>query len=204
MFYYKIDVCNLSLAALGEAAIRDFNENNKRARMCDVFFDSAKDYLLSKYDWSFARAFKKLNQLDLPADEIPVGEYAYQLPADCSVPRNIFPLGSKDMWEVMADRLFANKETISLYYTKRDVSTALFSDCFASALYLLLAVRMSPAITQDKSLTKALYDQYIREQMGAWESDANIGNQYRQYDEDPLNDTFVNPDLVTTVLNVSS
>ena len=204
MSHSKIDICNLALAALGEAPIRDFNENNKRARMCDIFYDSTAAYLLSKFDWSFARAYKTLQQLDLPVEEVPVGLYAYQLPDDCKTPREIAPLGSRDRWEVMADRVFTSKTEASLYYTKRDVIVTLYTDGFASLLYILLAVRMSPAITQDKNLTKVLYDQYLRERQDCWESDANIGNQYRQYDEDPNNDTFINPDLVTTVINAST
>ena len=204
MIYSKVNICNISLAALGEAPIRDFDENNKRARMCDIFYEQVKDYILSKHDWTFARSFKALQQLDLPADEIPIGMYVYQIPDDCKTPRNIHPLGHRDMWEIMADRLFANKETVSLYYTKRDVPVTLFTDGFANLVSIALAVRMAPAITQDKALTKALYEQYIRERSECWESDANIGNQYRQYDEDPNNDTFVNPDLVTTVIHAST
>ena len=37
-------------------------------------------------------------------------------------------------------------------------------------------------------------DQFNIEQANAWESDANIGEDYREPDELPENDTFVNVD----------
>ncbi len=196
----KISICNLALASLGEDSIRSFDEDNKRARMCDGFYEQAKDYLLSKFDWPFARKLKELKEVVLPDEEIPDGEYAYQLPADCKTPRDLYPAGSRDYWRIAGRVMFCRKspeDDIRLYYTQAVTDVTQFSDSFATLLYLLIAVRMSPAITQDKSLTQALSQQYQVEMREAWESDANIGNDYKPYDGDANNDTFVNPDEST-------
>lgn len=197
----KISICNLALAALGEDAIRSFDEANKRARMCSVFYDQARDYLLSKFDWPFARMLASLQPVVLDEDEVPDGEYAYQLPADCLTPRDLYPKGSRGYWRIAGNALFCSlteDDDVRLYYTKRVTDTILFSDTFVALLYLLIAVRISPAITQDKGVTRAMKEQYEIEVREAWESDANIGNDYRSYDEDPENDTFVNPDITAT------
>lgn len=205
----KISICNLALAALGEDSIRSFDEDNKRSRMCDVFFESTKEYLLSKFDWPFACKLKKLQPVILPEDEVPYGEYGYQIPSDCKTPRDIHPRGGRDYWVVRGQVLFckippetdssgvrANRD-VQLYYTYNNVDASQFTDTFATLLYIAMAVRMAPSLTQDKDLTRALAAQYQVEMREAWESDANIGNDYRAHDEDPNNDTFVHPDIAT-------
>lgn len=191
----KIAICNLALAALGADSIRSFDEKNKRARMADVFFEPARDYLLSRFDWPFARKFIKLNQLTDETEAAPDGYYVYQLPADCETPRDLWPRGSKDWWEVNGQHLLCKKsEEVYIYYTCTELNPTIFSSTFAMLLATYLAVRMSPAVTQDKRVTDSLYSQYQNELRDCWESDANIGNDYRTYDEDPNNDSFVYPD----------
>jgi hypothetical protein len=191
----KIHICNVALSILGSDSIRSFDESNKRSRMCDVFFDSVRDYLLAKFDWPFARSFAKLQQLDRTGVDTPTGVYAYQLPTDCITPRDIFPSGSKDWWEVMGTVLFCKKSSdVYLYYTKREISTGMFSPTFEHLLALGMAVKMGPAIIQDKTILANIANQFNADQRDCWESDANIGNSYRAYDETPDNDSFVNPD----------
>jgi len=193
----KIEICNVALATLGADAIRSFSEKNKRARMADVFFDFTRDYLLAKFDWSFARKYVKLQPLSGVTS--PEGLYAYQLPNDCHTARDIAPRGSKTKWIVMGNSLFCEIDSTSgvdvmLYYTYKIVDTSRFPSIFNDLLALGLAVKMGPAITQDKSLIAVLVEQFKIEQQNAWESSANVGNDYREFDEDPNNDSFVYPD----------
>lgn len=204
MAYSQVSISTIALAMIGEDAIRDFDENNKRARMCDVFFEPSRDYLLSKFDWPFARKFVRLNLLDIPDEELIYGSYAFQLPSDCKTPRDIYPPGSRDNWEILGDRLFCEKEEIGLYYTARIDNPDKFSDTFVHFLALYMALKLAPAITQDKALVKTLMDQIKVAQLEAWESDANIGNDYRAHDEDPNKDTFVNPGIATQLVDESS
>jgi len=198
----KVDICNLALAHLGLESIRSIDEDNKRARMAKVFFDSLRDQLLTKFDWPFARRYKKLSALDLDESEIPSNLYPYALPAGCLVPRDIAPRGSSTRWIILgSDRgptLFcetaAGEDGIYLYYTHQEVNPAAFSTTFSFLLGLGMAVFMSPALTGTRSLTKQLNDQFIVEQSNVWEADANGENDYISYDSDPENDKFVNPD----------
>lgn len=192
----KIGICNVALAMLGSSAIRSFSEANKRARMCDVMFDSTKDYLLAKFDWPFARQYQKLQPLaDVTS---PAGMYAYALPQDCVAPRDLAPKGSKERWYVMGRTLFCETPNDGdgpyLFYTRKVTDTAFFTDTFSHLLALVLAIRMGPSITQDKALIRELKQQFSIEQPEVWHSDASMGNDYRRYDEDPDNDSFVYPD----------
>lgn len=187
----EIGICNVALAALGADAIRSFNEKNKRSRMCKNFYDVTRDYLLARFDWPFARAFKNLKELDLSTEDVPEGEHAFQLPIDCKTPRDVHPPGSATAWRISGNRLFTHKSSIGLYYTKKEVNPSLYSDTFSNMLAEGLAVRLCTPITQDKELAKTLFAQFRGELRDAEESDANIGNDYRTFDEDPENDSFV-------------
>lgn len=197
----KIDICNIALARLGEAAIRSFDEKNKRARMCDTFFDFSRDQLLVKFDWPFAKKYVEVHPIDAEATgvSVPTGFYVYDLPHDCLIVRDVEPAGSKESWYTMEKKLYCRTPPDSdyevyVYYTAVVVDTALYSWAFANLLSLLLAVNMCPAITQDKDLFKALSAQYENEKFESWETDANAGNVYKEPDNRPDNDSFVNPD----------
>lgn len=194
MAYSKIGICNISLAMLGAESIRAFNEPNKRARMCDVFYDVSVTFLLSNHDWSFARKYSKLNALDLEPEEIPFGNCGFQLPSDCLTPRSIDPPGSRTKWQISGRVLFTDQTSVGLHYTSNDSPTSIYNDQFAMLASLYLAVKIAPSITQNPRLTAVLQDQYTIDRGDAWESDSNIGNDYRFYDEDPNKDTFVNPE----------
>ena len=197
----KIEICNVALAMLGADSIRDFSESNKRARMADVFFDFTRDYLLTKFDWPFAKKFAQLSALDPAPLQIPEGTYPYQLPNDCHAVRDLAPPGSRQQWQVMNNVLYCRIDPENdegympkIYYTSKAVDVSKYSSTFNNLLALGLAVKMCPAITQDKALAGALAEQFMLDQQNAWEADGNIGNNYREPDEDPNNDTFVYPD----------
>lgn len=194
----KIDICNMSLASMGADSIRDFSEGNKRSRMCDVFFDITRDYLLSRFDWPFARKYAKLNQVSV-SEGIPDGWYAFQIPADCMAPRDIAPLGTNIKWRVQGDKILCQKTEIYLHYTVKILDENKFSNTFSNLLTLGLAARISPAISKDKAITRMLYEEYKRELPDMWESEANIGNEWVDNDGDPENDSFVTGDSFTEI-----
>jgi len=197
--YSKVAICNIALSLLGEDSIRSFTESNKRARSCSNLYDVSRDYILSTHDWAFARKFRLLQQLSVTdTSTIPSGLYVYALPYDCETPRDIYPRGSQDFWTVSENTLLSYLDTVSLYYTSTVTNPALFSNAFINILSIHLAYRLCIPITQDKALAKQLYTQYMSERLDSFESDANIGNDYRSYDEDPNNDAFVAPDGTAT------
>lgn len=203
MAYSEVDICNHALGLLGADAIRSFDENNKRARQCKKFYDATRDYLYALFDWPFARGFKNLNELDLSAEDVPEGEQGFQLPHDCMVPRDIHPRGNPVAWTISKDRLFTKVSTVGLYYTTREEDTSLFSSPFMHILSLGIAVKLCPPITQDKELTKSLYAQFKQDLRDCQEADANIGNDYRMFDEDPDNDSFVTGEKVSASVVLS-
>ena len=187
----KIEICNIALGLLGSAAIRDFNEDNKRARMCELFFDFTRDELLAKLDWTFARCIVKLQNVvtDLP---VPAGWQVCQLPSDCVAPRSIEPQGTQVRWEVFGDKLRTNLVgSVYLRYTKLETDVSVYTPIFCNLLALGLAVKLCMPVAQDKRLFESLTNMYRTMEFDTLEADANIGTMYREYDNDPNNDTFV-------------
>jgi hypothetical protein len=189
----KIAICNIALAALGEDSIRSFDEQNKRARMAEVFFTPVQKYLLSQYDWSFARKFVSLQKLS--GVEVPDGYYLYQLPSDCERVRDLWPKGSKQWWDVHGDTLMCKQsDGAYIYYTSTNIDPTKFPAPFAMLTATLLAVKMSPAITQDYKVTNSLFSQYKNEVKECWAGDANTSNDHISADNSPQGDSFVNPE----------
>lgn len=202
MINSKIGICNLALAAIGEDSIRDFADGNKRARMCDVFYDTSRDYILSQFNWPFARKQLALNKLATSSNWIPEGMIAYALPVDCHQPIDILPEGSMQSWEVLGRELYtrldSEKYDVVLRYTKYEIDPTKFSAQFYNLLSLAIAVRICIPLTQDKALAKEIFSQYKIESTEAWGVDANIGNKHLHNDNNPALDSFVDPDFSFT------
>ena len=187
----KVEICNVALGMLGAGSIRDFTEDNKRARMCNAFYLPICDALVARFDWPFARRIAKLQQI-VTTEPVPTGWYPYQLPTDCLTPRDLFPEGSQDKWVIMGRLLLCQKsEDVYLRYTSRVNESGTFPEPFAGLLAQALAVQLCMPITQDKELYKALGQQYTWSLNEAMENEANIGCEYREADNDPNVELFV-------------
>ena len=212
--YSAVDICNQALSMVGGDFIRALDESTKRSRACSVFYPMLRDYLLTRLDWPFAKKLVLLKPLDEDQplrvslnvqvqSVVPEGWYAYQMPNDCAAPRDLHPPGSKERWKQFHRTILAMKPPESepkLYYTALIDDTSLFSMTFVNLLSLGIAARLAPSIAQDKGLASSLHQQWLNEQYTVFADDANIGEDYRSPDEQPLNDPFVDPFLVSEAL----
>lgn len=194
MYTSEVDICNLALAAIGEADIDSLTEDTKRARLCARYYSKTRDHLIAEFDWPFARKARELKPLASPLNVVPEGMTGYGLPVDCVTPLDILPLGSKDEWTVLGRELFCStrtdEECPTLRYTSLIISPGLFSAAFGNILATGLAARLCNPITKDRKLARDLYLQYTNEKKEAWAGDATIGVELNP-DDDPNNDTFV-------------
>lgn len=197
MKYSDLDICNIALGLIGSDPIDDMSANHKKNRQCKLFYDITRDYLLTSFDWSFARKFQMLEAATLDAANVPPGLYAYDLPEDCEIPRFLYPLIQRESWEILGNSLFTRRDDdyVGLYYTRKDVRSFEFTTAFTNLMGIGVAVRLASPIVQDPELVSTLYSQFLQEQNNCMAIDANASNNYRAYDEDPNNDTFVNPGL---------
>ena len=187
----EIDIANLALSIIGADSIRSFEETNKRARMCKNFYCTTRNYLLSRFDWTFARRYKELSKVTLPPGTTPPGMKTYMLPADCSCPRDLHPPGGIVSWSVSGNTLLTKVNKAGLYYTGICTDTSMFSGTFVSLVGLGMAVRLCGPVAQNTTLTNTLYKQFLSEIRECTETDANTGNDFRAPSDDPTLDSFV-------------
>ena len=195
MSYSKIDICNQALTGiLGEDLIRSFDDNNKNARMASLSFDFLRDRLLADFDWAFARKLVKLESLVLDTP-IPSGEYVYGLPADCIIVRDLYPHGSREYWQVLNGVFYCKKSgSVYIYYTAKEEDTRKYSQVFCDLLAVHIAARICVPVTHDRKLKAVLAEEARIAKLEAYQVEANANNAYRDPDNDPDNDTFVDPD----------
>lgn len=188
MAFSEVEVCNLALGLIDEKLIRSFDENNRRARKCQIFYEAARDKLLSSTDWNFARRFVKLQQLDSDDYVIPAGMHIFQLPVNCLTPRDVYPRGSRQRWETQGKTLLTSVNPVYLYYTAKVTDVSLFTSGFVDALSYEIALKLN----RDKERTRGLKADWRESIVNAQEQNANANCEYRHPDTDPDQDTFVN------------
>src|SRR5512135_2814386 len=77
-----VDICNLALAQLGDAAaVQSINppDQSAQAAHCARFYPVARDALLEMHTWGFATLRVALAQVSNP---FPQWQYAYAAPSD--------------------------------------------------------------------------------------------------------------------------
>lgn len=194
----EIQISNLALAMIGADSIRSFSEDNIRARMCKRFYDFTRDYLLYTFDWPFARGRKEIRRVDPISleDDLPPGISAYALPPDFLVvrqPEAATLKGSREWWRIQGKYLWSKQgtDTIGVYYTRRVTNVVQFSEAFVQVVSLGLAVKLSIPVSQDKSITNALFQQFQVEKAEAEALEANLGSEYVHPDNDANLDSFI-------------
>lgn len=191
----EIDICNLALTRLGADSIRSFDEDNKRSRLSQNIYKHVRDLFLEAFEWSFNTAY---TQLALLSGVIhPQFDYVYQLPSDCVYARQLIDSGgnisSLVKWEQFGDRIATNIEDAWLRYSKEITSSGSFPLYFVEAVAAQMASDLAPAIVQDKSRYPDLIKIAEHRMLLAREIDAELGVEYRHRDQDPENDSFINP-----------
>jgi hypothetical protein len=95
-----VDICNLALAHLGDAAdvaSIDPPEGSAQADHCARWYPIARDQLLEKHTWSFATKRVQLAQL---GNAWPEWQYIYAVPDDCLRVFAVLPPNATDDYSV--------------------------------------------------------------------------------------------------------
>lgn len=76
-----VQICNMAILRVGGKSISSLTENSREAEICNVFYASCRDQVLSGFPWNFS---KKQEALALLAAAPPTNwAYAYALPVGC-------------------------------------------------------------------------------------------------------------------------
>lgn len=169
-----IDICNRALATIRGKSINSITESSIEAQQCKLWYEFARDTVLSRVDWAFAR---KTIALALRAEAPLQWVYAYAYPSDCLKLRVVTgPFAAAQSSDGLASRsrfqtdivaldpsvpyaieningakvVVTNQEQAYGVYTVRVTDTSLFDDLFCVALsYQLAAMIAVPVIGGD-------------------------------------------------------
>lgn len=182
----KIRICNMALALTGAEMISETEEPSKEAKACKIFYENAKNKLLSKYDWPFASKRASLARLKTCKD----GINRFRLPADILVPREVENSSSGD-WSVEGNDLITPLEKAVLRYTADISETGLFTPNFIDALAYCLAADMAVFLTDSPEAAQtfaSMGEKKLKEavDIASAFSAGNTGFSYRQNPEASL------------------
>ncbi len=202
-----ISICNEALAeASCRATITSFDEPDKEAINCKIFYNSCRQELLRRAHWGFARKQQLLTQigdfLNMTAP-YPWG-WSYAYPADCIRMRYVIPMqvlttATGDIipneaiaymplpmpsrgWRFLIGNddtrraVLANIEFAIGVYTCDVTNTDLFDPLFQSALVAYLASKLAFSISGDVDIRDSMLK---RAQEAIAEAQAADGNEAR-------------------------
>jgi hypothetical protein len=193
MAFSAIEICNVALGIVGSEEIREFDKSTKRHRICEVMYKLNRTTLLSSYDWSFARKIATLRSAEEEAEATDFGN-PYNVPLDCSRAIDILPVGTHQPWELIGEFIYTPIPNPVLRYTRAVDNTGYFNGPFISALTWSIAASIAPTLRQDKKFEASMANMAAIKLMEAQEADARIGSTYREADNDPNLDSFVDPE----------
>jgi len=152
-----VEICNLAIGRLGITTfIGTMDELSKEGRNCRRLYASVRDRVLEAVNWPFARAESDLQDVGVP----PSGwAYKFRYPSDCVRAREVkidggYPVPFLVIEDETSNALaiLTNISPAKIVYTKRIMSTRLFTPSFESAFSWLLAAELALPLTTDAKL----------------------------------------------------
>ena len=81
------DICNTALNHIGKGTVTSVSDQNELGRTLKIHYDMQRRWLLTEYNWGFARRTEKLSWLDV---KVPGWDYVYAYPNDCLMVRQVY------------------------------------------------------------------------------------------------------------------
>ena len=157
----KIDLVARALIELGEKPIADLEDGTDVSNIVINVYDGFKQFILSKYNWSFT--LKRVQLARLSTAPVFGYKYSFQIPSDClniiavydSAQSGVDNLAFQD-WQKTYQQIESNAEALWLLY-QCDVSETDFPAYFQEAFIMCLAEKLCMAITDKESLKNIIY-----------------------------------------------
>ena len=159
----EVSICSNALRKLGDDPITSLTDDTERARLCNAFYEPARDSLLRSHPWNFAITRAALTQLSTT----PAYGFAYQyaLPTDPYCLR-VLEMEYQDYIfkiENLATEgrvLLTDEGTAKILYIARITDTNIFDSLFVDCLTYHLAVKLAYPVTNSASLQAQMQQLY--------------------------------------------
>ena len=184
----EVSICSNALRKLGDDPITSLTEDTERARLCNAFYNTARDSLLRSHPWNFAITRASLTRLS----STPAYGFAYQyaLPTDPYCLR-VLEMEYQDYIfkiENLATEgrvLLSDESTAKILYVGRITDTTLFDSLFVDTLTAHLALKLAYPITNSVTLQAQMQKLYQAKLSEARSVDGQEG-----FIDDLVSDTF--------------
>lgn len=154
-----LDICNQALLFIGATKIQSFTDGSLEGEICEQFYQSTVDELLTRQYWKFATKYKQLAQLNKSG--VNGFSKAYALPTDFLSVQGIE--GYNVEYEIAEGVLYTNADSVKLKYTH-----AVDVNSWNPAFKLLVAYQLASIIANPvtSNTTKAeFYTAMAQKQM---------------------------------------
>lgn len=166
----KAQICNLALCRIEQNSISSFeNDDSVQAQFCRMIFEQSKASLLAQYNWTFAIAEAKLQEVEI---ENLIKEYShwYALPAEFL---RLVGLYNGFGQEIIAITDLKPPYVIEGKFLKTDVTdcclkfvedvdeVSRFSSLFVDCLVLDLAIRLTKLFNSSSTYLQELYQEFL-------------------------------------------
>ena len=151
------EICNLALRQLREQPIASLTEDSEPARICNEFYDQARDYLMAKHPNNFAMTRQQLSQnATAPTFQYL---YSYALPTDpyCLRAYKLWHNGAwRDDWIIEGRNLLTDFDVdCYLLYIARVTDVGSYSATFVDAFAAYLAWKLAYPLTRSNPREEA-------------------------------------------------
>lgn len=164
----EVGMCNraLALVKVNKRITALTQTNSKEAEVCALQYTEARDYLLERHDWNFAARRVRLAQdSTTPATE---WSYAYSLPGDFIKLTKVADntnMSGKVRYRLEGGLILTDAPQLYLKYVRRENDPNLMPPTFRVALEHLLASRLSVALTNNRTQSAELRDEFEKEHL---------------------------------------
>ena len=162
----KIGLISKALVLIGETPLISLSDDRYGATVGSNLFEILYENELSSNPWRFS--MKKAALAQLVATPLNQFAYAYQIPADCLLPRHVYPATS---YEIYGDRIYTNNTSVELDYQFKPEVTAIPS-YFATLMIYALARDMVKPITESDTAVNVFAQKYAIQRDRALYADA--------------------------------
>lgn len=167
-----IDICNASLALLGEPPITGFNDQTNAEKQCELLYGMSKDAVLRGHPWNCAEKSAILAALV----ETPPFEFdaVYQLPTDCIRALRLYE--TAEPWRIVAGRKLATSASpVQLIYTAAITSVPQMDAQLVQAIIYHLAAQMAVVLPNKASMHAQLMQAFENVLRNARSADGQEG-----------------------------
>ncbi len=150
----KLTICNTALRIIGVESIVSLDEGSISAELCNLFFDTAKNYILSFFPFNCARKRDRLAKLPSPAFGY---KNAFRLPNDFL---RLVQLNDRlDRYTIECFDLLTDANIAEIIYINKDAEITKLNSMVIEAITLQLAVKIGQKITNKAHIVQNLTQQ---------------------------------------------